>query len=127
MSNIFALGAHDTMAKLAAGNPAAPQKRSLGDGPIDMGLSAPYLNMGGGKAQQHQAGDVMRQPQPWPGHVNIGDKKPGVQVGGDVENRSGAPDTGERGSSGGDMTVTKSAAFEIGFNAIIDAFIDDDA
>ena len=104
------------LAKIAAaGNPAAPVKKSLSTGPGPaVPKLAPYLNHGGGQAPQHQAGEVQKQPQPWPGHVNIGDKRPGTQTAGDVHTHA-SPDTGERGSACGEAhTITKSAAFWAG-------------
>jgi hypothetical protein len=118
--NAFDIGVAMGMVKAAAGNPAAPQKSSL----PGMAFGAPgtaYLNQGGGQATQQSAGRVQMHAQPWPGHVNVGDKKPGTQVPGDVGGRSGSPDTGELGlGQGGDMTVTKSAAFEAGIVSALD-------
>lgn len=117
----FEIGFEYAMDKLAgSSNPAQPVKNSLGTGAPEGQRFAPYLNQGGGGAAQHQAGEVQKQPQPWPGHVNIGDKKPGVQVAGDVGGRGGSPDTGELGiGQGGDTTVTKSAAYEAGFESML--------
>lgn len=119
MNEAFEIGVAAGMEKAAA-NPAAPQKSSL----PGMGHGSPgtaYLNQGGGQARQQSAGSVQSQPQPWPGHVNIGNKSPGVQVPGNVGGRSGSPDTGDLGmGQGGDMTVTKSAAFEAGVVSALD-------
>lgn len=117
--NAFEVGVAMGMEK-AAGNPAAPQKSSL----PGMGHGSPstaYLNQGGGGARQQVAGNVQIHPQPWPGHVNIGNKSPGTQVPGNVGGRGGSPDTGELGmGQGSDMTVTKSAAFEAGIVSALD-------
>lgn len=120
----FEIGFQDAMDKLAGtSNPAQPVKSSMGTGYPEGQRFAPYLNQGGGMAAQQTAGEVQKHPQPWPGHVNIGDKKPGTQEPGFV-NRHGSPDTGELGmGQGGDMTVTKSAAFEAGISSV---FVDDD-
>lgn len=124
MSDILNLGFESTFEKLA--NPAAPVKSSK-DGMERTSPSTPYLNMGGGKAQQQQAGKVKDQPQPWPGYVNHSKDAP-VQSAGDVGGRGGSPDTGELGmGQGGDMTVTKSAAFDLGMVDMLLALGDDDA
>lgn len=67
---------------------------------------APYLQ-GHPNAEQQVAGPVQSQPQPWPGHVALGNKSPGQQVAGPVAKHL-PPDTGERGS------LAKSAAFQAG-------------
>lgn len=123
MSNIFDLGVSDAMRKIAAsGNPAAPVKSSLG-GMERMSPSAPYTN-GGGKAVQQVPGSVQSQPQPWPGYVNHSKGAP-QQTAGDVAGRAGSPDTGDLGlGQGGDMTVTKSAAFALGVEYFLS--VDDD-
>lgn len=102
---IFALGAQAAMSKIAADNPTAPRL-------------APYLNQGGGQAGQQQPGAVAKQPQPHPGYVTAGTgvQQASPQVAGDLKPH-GAPDQGERGAQGGDMTVTKSAALAAGFDA----------
>jgi hypothetical protein len=108
----------------AASNPAQAVKQSLPTGAPEAQRFAPHLNMGGGMPPAHQAGEVQKQPQPWPGHVNVGDKRPGQQVPGPVA-RDTAPDTGEKGKADeGTMTRTKSAAFVAGVAAVLD---DDDA
>lgn len=113
------------LAKLAAkGNPAAPAKSATGDTVVDHGPSAAYLNMGGGKAGKQTEGAVESRPQPHPGHINIGDKGAGQQVAGDVGGRGGSPDTGDLGmGKGGDMTVTKSAAWIAGEEAMAEAMV----
>jgi hypothetical protein len=115
----FEIGVASAMDKLAAGNPAQPVKQSLGTGQPEAQRFAPYLNQGGGMPAAHKAGAVESKPQPWPGHVNIGDKSPGQQVAGPVAGDK-SPDTGEMGSAGGDMTVTKSAAFWAGVDSLFD-------
>ena len=100
----------------ANGNPAAPVKQSLPTGPgPSVPKVAPYLNQGGGQAPTQKPGETQKQPQPWPGYVNIGDKKPGTQTAGDL-GAHGAPDTGERGTSftGDTKALTKSASFWAG-------------
>lgn len=113
----FHIGIDLALAKVAASsNPAAPQKSSKGGMERDEKTQAPYTN-GGGRAGAQTAGEVQKHPTPWPGYLSHGDKKPGVQTGGDVENRGGAPDTGEKGSSmttGDSQAVSKNAAFDIG-------------
>lgn len=111
------------LAKLAAkGNPAAPAKSATGDTTVDHGPPAAYLNQGGGKAAKQTAGPIESRPQPHPGHVNIGDKGAGTQVAGDVGGRGGAPDTGDLGmGKGGDMAVTKSAAWIAGEEIVAEA------
>jgi len=105
------------LSKIAAnGNPAAPVKQSLPTGPgPSVPKVAPYLNHGGGQAPAQKPGPIQSQPQPWPGYVNIGDKKPGTQTAGDL-GAHGSPDTGERGSSftGDTKALTKSASFWAG-------------
>ena len=104
----------------AASNPAQAPKSSLSSGAPEAQRFAPYLNQGGGAAGQHQAGPVASVPQPWPGHVNIGDKSPGQQAAGAVAMDT-SPDTGERGTSNtGDMVRTKSAAFVAGIGSVLD-------
>lgn len=123
---IFGRGVMDAIEKLAAGNPAAPVKSSLPTGSPEAQRFAPYLNQGGGMPTAHAAGEVAKQPQPCPGYINTGDKGAPQQVAGDVGGRSGAPDMGELGTGqGGDMTVTKSAAFVAGAMAALPD--DDDA
>lgn len=126
MSNAFTAG---VLAKLAASaNPAAPVKQSKGDGPIDMGLPAQYLNMGGGKAAKQKAGDLnVHAPQG--AYLN---SPPGTkataQEAGDVGTHS-SPDTGDLGMSvkgGGEHSTTKSAAFEAGFDNAIEPYVVED-
>ena len=114
--NAFDIGFEEGLDKVAgASNPAQPVKSSLPGGAPEKLRFAPYLNQGGGQAAEHKAGPVESKPQPCPGHVNIGDKSPGVQVAGDVGGRAGSPDTGDLGmGQSGDQTVTKSAAFMAG-------------
>lgn len=102
-------------------NPAQPVKQSLPTGHPEAQRFAPYLNQGGGMPAAHQAGDVQRHAQPWPGYINTGDKGAPQQTAGMVA-MDKSPDTGEMGSAGGDMTVTKSAAFWAG----VDTMLDDD-
>jgi hypothetical protein len=104
----------------AAGNPAQAVKQSLPTGAPEAQRFAPHLNQGGGMPPAHQAGPVQSQPQPWPGHVNVGNKSPGQQVPGPVA-RDTSPDTGEKGKADeGTMTRTKSAAFVAGIAAVLD-------
>lgn len=116
----FEIGLHDAMEKLAgSSNPAQPVKQSLGTGYPEGQRFAPYLNQGGGQAAQHKAGEVQKQPQPYPGYVNMGDKSAPQQTAGQVAMDS-SPDTGELGmGQGGDMTVTKNAAFEAGIESML--------
>ena len=104
----------------AAGNPAQAVKQSLSTGAPEAQRFAPHLNQGGGMPPAHQAGPVQSQPQPWPGHVNVGNKSPGQQVPGPVA-RDTSPDMGEKGRADeGTMTRTKSAAFIAGIAAVLD-------
>jgi len=118
-------GAHRLLKKpgektAAAGNPAQAVKQSLPTGTPEAQRFAPHLNQGGGMPPAHQAGPVQSQPQPWPGHVNVGNKSPGQQVPGPVA-RDTSPDTGEKGQADeGTMTRTKSAAFIAGVAAVLD-------
>ena len=110
-------------------NPAAPVKSSKGGMERDEGPGTAYLNQGGGKAGKHVAGSVESTPQPWPGHVNIGDKSPGQQGAGDVGGRGGSPDTGERGTTmgSGDQAMSKSASWVMGANDAIEFHMEKEA
>lgn len=117
--NVFQIGALAGMDKVAAGNPAAPVKSSLGTGYPEAQRFATYLNQGGGMAAQHVAGSVQMHPSPYPGYINTGNKSAPMQVAGNIGGRGGSPDTGELGlGQGGDMTVTKSAAFQAGLASV---------
>jgi len=115
----FKIAVSEYMNKVA--NPAQPVKSSKGG--MEVGSPrTPYLNQGGGQAAQQTAGCVDKKPSPEAGYINIGDKQPGAQVPGFI-NRGAAPDTGERGAAEqGTQALTKSAAFDAGVNAIIEAY-----
>lgn len=96
--------------KIAAKNPAVPaaaSEQKAGD-LNPRGVEANY--MAGKKAGKQVAGDVKRSTAPGDGYVSLNGAQPAGQQKGGFVNRHGAPDGGERGSTGPDTEALTKAA-----------------